>query len=103
MHINQFEYNKGIKRAKHFSKNQPNIPVEKGNIFSSEIGGWNFMTAQFLCAWLLRLPLAIFAITSQYDSFTNYIVKYKYFCVGIYSDTYVLVFLPFTIRDLCMT
>jgi len=103
MHINQFEYNKGIKRAKHFSKNQPNIPVEKGNIFSSEIGGWNFMTAQFLCAWLLRLPLAIFAITSQYDSFTNYIVKYKYFCVGIFADTYVLVFLPFTIRDLCMT
>lgn len=92
IHINQFEYNTGIKKAIRFSKKHPKYTVEKGKRFSAEIGGWNFISAQFLCAWLVELPLAIFAITSQSYSFSNYMDKYKDFCVGIFADTYVLVF-----------
>lgn len=92
MYINQFEYNTGIKKANRFSKKHPQLIVEKGKRFSAEIGGWNFITAQFLCALLVRLPLSIFAIMSQSYSFSNYMDKYKDFCVGIFADTYVLVF-----------
>lgn len=92
MHINQYEYNIGIKKATHFSKKHPNYTVEKSKRFSAEIGGWNFISAQFLCAWLLGLLLSIFALKSQSESFSNYMDKYKDFCVGVYADTYILVF-----------
>lgn len=92
MHINQFEYNTGIKKATRFSKKHPKYTVEKRGKFSAEIGGWNFIGAQFICASVVLIVLYIFAIINQGRSLSNYLDKYKDLCVGIFADTYIIVF-----------
>lgn len=92
IHINQFEYNIAIKKSIHFSKKHPNCIVERRKRFSAEMGGWNFIFAQYLCSVLVAFIFAIFAIINSGYSLSNYMYKYKDFCIGIFVDTYILVF-----------
>lgn len=71
MLINQSEYNDGIKRAARFSKNHLRDTVEKGHKFSAEIGGWNLISAQFMCAMVGCFALAMFSLISQSNCFSN--------------------------------
>ena len=91
-YVNQIEYNLGKKRAKHYSKKHPNCTLQKSVRFSPEIGGWNLLAIQFLCALPLTIGLGIFAFVYQSFFYETYMMKYKDFCIGLALDTYVLVF-----------
>lgn len=92
MYISQLEYNDAIKRAEKFAKKHPITKVEKRKKYSVEIGGWNFKSAQLMSALVVVIVLSIFSFVKQNIDYSDYMENYKDFCVGIFADTYVLVF-----------
>lgn len=92
VYVNQIEYNVGRKRAKHYSQKHPNCTLQKSVRFSPEIGGWNLLINQLLCAIPLTIGLGIFAFVYTSFFYETYMMEYKDFCVGLALDTYILVF-----------
>jgi len=90
--IVQSEYNDGLKRAIRFSKKHAGITLERKNKYSAEIGGWNFLAAQFIFASIIYVLFAIFALVYQLLYYTDYMNRYRDFCVGVLVDTYILFF-----------
>lgn len=90
--ISQYEYNLATKKAVKFAKKHSSYIVKKGYKYSAEIGGWNFFAAQFICLPVLIIMLGGFSIITQFHSLADYLDKYKDFCIGVFADTYVLLF-----------
>ena len=92
MHINQWEYNIGVKKSVKFARRHVNCTVQKGYKFTAEIGGWNLVAAQYLSAIVLTIPLMFFAFGCQMNNYDIYMNNYRDFCTSLFFDTYVLVF-----------
>lgn len=91
VYIDQSDYIMRKKRGKHYFKKHKEM-VEKGSIFIPQIGGWNAIAMQLLVAivfYLIEIPISLYL---QFKNMDIYQKVYKSLFVGVFADTYIVVF-----------
>lgn len=91
-YVSQNDYMYSKKRAVKYSKKHTNTNVEKGSYFSPEIGGWNFIAMQLLIAVLFYCVTIPISFYLQFKNFDTYQANYRNFFIGVFADTYIVVF-----------
>lgn len=91
-YVNQSDCMMSNKKAKKYKKRHKYEKVEGIFNVSPEIGGWQFIIAQFIVANLFYLITVTIAVYLQYMNLEIYKKKYMELFVGIFADTFVLTF-----------
>lgn len=99
-YVSQSDYMHSKKKAKRYSKKHKNAEVEKGSNFFPEIGGWTFIGMQVpvvILFFFIAIPVSLYL---RFKNFEIYKEIYMTLLIGIFADTYIVVFFNVILQTL---